>query len=229
MHSRDLPIVRELPLFTDMSQINFDALVSDACVKCFQAHVDLFDEGNCAEYLYVLLEGQVELYSYTNSRETSIQIIEPVGIFILTAVATDSYYLMSARTYSCSRILIVPASDIRLAFKDDTEFARAIVEEMGLSYRLMVSSLKDVKLRTGIERLSNCLLSYHKAQGEHGIVQLPCDKRTLASLLGMTAETLSRSFNKLMSYNVEVSGSQIHLNDINALTILAKPNPFIEE
>jgi CRP/FNR family transcriptional activator FtrB len=58
---------------------------------------------------------------------------------------------------------------------------------------------------------------------------LPHDKRTLASLLGMTPENLSRAFNTLKPYGVQVDGAQIQLADIGSLETLAKPNPLIDD
>ena len=61
------------------------------------------------------------------------------------------------------------------------------------------------------------------------MLELPQDKRTLASLLGMTPENLSRAFNTLKPYGVVVRGNKISLDDLEALTTLAKPNPLIDD
>ena len=61
-----------------------------------------------------------------------------------------------------------------------------------------------------------------------GNLDLPYDKRTIASLLGMTPENLSRAFNTLKPYGVDVDGAKVHLSDLKSLQILAKPNPLID-
>ena len=45
----------------------------------------------------------------------------------------------------------------------------------------------------------------------------------------MSAENLSRAFNTLKPYGVEVDGMTIHLTDFAALEVLAKPNPLIDD
>jgi len=221
MRNCDLPIARSLPLFSNISEQHFDAVIKGARLQSFTTHVDLISEGDKADFLYVLLEGQVELFTHLNGRESSIRLIEPMASFVLATVAIDSTHQLSARTFSRAKILLIPVDVVRKAFRKDTNFAGAIVTEMAQDYQSMVKLLTDVKLRTGVERLSNILLGFHKAQGGRGVVKLPCDKRTLASLLGMSAENLSRTFNTLKAYNVEVVGSEVYLNDINALTQLA--------
>ena len=101
--------------------------------------------------------------------------------------------------------------------------------ELASCYRGVVKEHKDLKLRTAVERLANRLLRYHKDQGANGSLQLPHDKRTLASVLGMTPENLSRAFNTLKPYGVEVDGSTIRLADLKSMETLAKPNPLIDD
>lgn len=121
------------------------------------------------------------------------------------------------------------AGDCRLRRSKDEAFARVIVVELATCYRGVVREHKDLKLRTGVERLANRLLRYHRDQGATGTLELPYDKRTLASLLGMTPENLSRAFNTLKPYGVEVDGALIRLADLRALETLARPNPLIDD
>ena len=108
-------------------------------------------------------------------------------------------------------------------------FARSIVVELARCYRTAIKEHKDIKLRTAVERLANRLLRYHQDQGARGNVELPYDKRLIASMLGMTPENLSRAFNTLKPYGVDVQGSCVSLSDISSLTRLAKPNPLIDD
>jgi CRP/FNR family transcriptional activator FtrB len=66
------------------------------------------------------------------------------------------------------------------------------------------------------------------AQEKSPEFELPFDKRTLASLLGMTAENLSRAFATLRPYGVVVNGGKITLTDASNLVRLAKPAPLMD-
>jgi CRP/FNR family transcriptional regulator, transcriptional activator FtrB len=229
MRTADLPEVRSLGLFESMDESNFDALVQAAYLQTFPAQLDLIAEGDPADFLHVVIEGCVELYARANGRESTMGMVRPVGTFILAAVLKDAVYLMSARTCQKSKVLLIPVEDVRRAFRADEAFARAIVLELAGCYRAVVKEHKDIKLRTAIERLANRLIRYHRDQGGTGRVELPYDKRTMASLLGMTPENLSRAFNTLKPYGVEVDGTTIRLNDMKALNGLAKPNHLIDD
>src|SRR5215470_15756925 len=217
MRRSDLEIVRELPLFRDMALEHFDALVAAAFLQKFPQHVTLIHEGEPSDFLYVIVEGSVELFAESGGRETTIEIIRPVATFNLAAVIRDEVYLKSARTLTPAQILMIPAAAVRAVFDRDAAFARATVAELAQRYRELVRALKDQKLRTGTERLANWILETDRRQGGHGRVVLPHDKRTLASRLGMTPENLSRNLASLAAHGVAGSGREIVIADRDAL------------
>ena len=212
-----------------MEEANFDELMQAAFLQRFPPQVQLITEGDPADFLYIMVEGSVELFAGSNGRETSIEIVSPVSTFILAAVLRDAVYLMSGRTVESSQILMVPAENVRAIFDRDHVFARAVVRELSGRYRAVVKSLKNHKLRNAVERLANCLLRTHAEQGGSGVIQLQVDKRTLAALLGMTPENLSRAFATLKPYGVDVSGREIRLTKLDDLTKLAKPSLLIDD
>lgn len=229
MRTSDLPQVRSLRLFESMSESNFETLMQAAYLQTFPTQLELIHEGDPADFLYIVIEGCVELYARSNGREATMEMVNPIGTFILAAVLKDAVYLMSARTCRKSKILLLPSENVRKAFEEDEAFARAIVKELASCYRGVVKEHKGLKLRTAVERLSNRLLRYHEDQGGTGSLELPYDKRTIASLLGMTPENLSRAFNTLKPYGVDVDGATVKLSDLKSLETLAKPNPLIDE
>ncbi|MGI9356946.1 MAG: cyclic nucleotide-binding domain-containing protein [Rhizobiaceae bacterium] len=229
MRPSDLTEIRDLELFEAIHDDTFSAVMNAAYLQTFPAQMELIAEGDPADFLYIVTEGCVELFATSNGRETTMSMLKPVSTFILAAILRDGVYLMSARTCQKSKVLMIPAKNIRSAFEHDATFARSIVLELAGCYRGVIKEHKNLKLRSGVERLANRLLHFHKQQGANGQLHLPYDKRTLASQLAMSAENLSRAFNTLKPYGVEVDGMTIHLTDFSALEGLAKPNPLIDD
>ncbi len=229
MRLEELSVVRELPLFSGMASNNFDRLMRASYLQFFPPHIRLINEGDPADFLYVVVEGCLELFAEANGRDSTVALVRPPSSFILAAVLTDSVYLLSARTLEKSRLLLIPAENVREAMDSDTAFTHAIVHDLALAYRTIVKSHKNHKLRSTIERLANYLLSEEKIQNGLGQITLPHGKRTLASLLGMTPENLSRAFGTLRQYGVEISGREVRFNNIEDLRTLAKPTPLIDD
>ncbi len=221
--------VRSLHLFAEMEEENFAALMRGAYVQNFPPQVQLLTEGDPSDFLHVVVSGSVELFASWNGRETTMATIHPVTTFILAATIRQAPCLMSARTLERSRIALIPSQDVRAAFEADPTFAGAIVTELAQSYRLVVKSMKDIKLRTSIERLANYLLREQRKAGMEPAFDLKLEKRLLASYLGMTAENLSRAIKGLRPYGVVVNGSRVEITDQSDLEKFAKPSALIDD
>lgn len=222
------PEIRKLDLFASMDDTHFRELMRGSYVQNFPPRIELITEGDPSDFMHIVLEGSIELFSSWNGRETSMATLTPVSTFILAATIRDAPYLMSARTLEKCRVALVPSQDVRGVFDKDGEFARAIVAELALCYRGVVKNTKDLKLRTSLERLANYLLRQRTRAGSDQF-DLPIEKRRLASRLGMTPENLSRAFKGLHPYGVRVNGTRIALTDTADLAGFAKPNPLIDD
>jgi CRP/FNR family transcriptional activator FtrB len=229
MRPQDRDSVRALSLFRDMDAAIFTHLINAAYLQRFPAQVELIKEGDPADFLYIVVEGSVELFAESNGRESVMAMVRPVSTFILAATIKDAPYLMSARTLEASQILLIPSRNIRDAFATDDKFARAIVGELANCYRAVIKSTKNLKLRTSVERVANYLLRVQSRAGGADVLELQIGKRNLASLLGMTPENLSRAFSALQAHGVSVEGKQIEIADRERLARYAKPNPLIDD
>lgn len=229
MRDDEIEEVRRLSLFAGVDPSRTEAMLRSSFLQRFPAHVELAREGDQADFLHVVVDGQVEVFSAYRDRETTVSVIGAGNSFIVAAVVLDRVYLKSARTLTTSRILLIPAEGVRRYFAEDPAFARALALELALAYRGVVKELKNQKLRSSLERLANWLLAQEKETGSRGRFTLPFEKRTLAARLGMAPEVLSRSFASLIPYKVAVKNSEIQLRDIDALIGLAKPTPTIDD
>lgn len=229
MRPSDANQIRSVHLFRDMADDRFAALVKDAYLQRFPPKVSLIVEHDRPDFLHVVVEGAVELFSRHGGRETTIAVCRPVTTFILAAVVRDLPYLASGRTLEPSRILMLPAEAVREAFDEDNAFARAIVRELSRSFRGVMKELKGQKLRTSAERLANWILAHDARNGGNGRFVLPYDKRTLASRLGMTPENLSRNLAQLGDLGVAARGREIVVSDAARLKSFAGPTPSIDD
>jgi len=201
-------------------------MLSSAFLQVFPPALKLFNTGEKADFLHILVDGIVELYTQNGDRATTMTIMRPVRSFILAAAYTDQPYLMSARTLSASRILMIPSELVREAIDNDRALMRAAMKELSYGFRYFVRALTDMKLRQSVERLGNYLLI--ESDDRDGAFQfdIPIEKRTLASLLGMTPENLSRAFGVLAAHGVNIDGSVVQILDREKLTTFAKPDAF---
>lgn len=228
MRITDIPRVRALPMFAEVTDEVFDRIMRGAYLQRFPANTTLLLEGDPVDFLYVLLDGQVELQGTWKDKETTLTVLRPVSTFILAAVVLDADALMSARTLERCEIVMISGEAIRRNMAEDPAFAVAVARELSGCYRGLVRTIKNQKLRGGVERLANYLLTLRAKSGGGEQVHLPHEKRVLAALLGMTPENLSRAFATLIEYGVEVNGADVRLGKLRDLERLARPDPLID-
>ncbi len=222
------PRIRRLHLFRDMAQAHFADLMTASYVQLFPPGLEIIRQGDPADFLHIVLEGSVELFGQWAERECTMAVVQPVSTFILAACIRDAPYLMGARTLERTRLMLVPASDVRAMFRRDGEFALAVIDELAACYRSVVRSAKSMKLRNSRERVASYLLRQSLLAGGTPSYTLPVEKRLLASYLGMTPENLSRTLKTLEADGVKIDGARVIITDRAKLTALAKPDRLID-
>lgn len=218
-----------LPFLEGLAEKSVRDLLSGAYLQRFPSHVELVEQGRHADFLHVVVEGQIEVFSRHRDRETTVSILGPGHCFILAAVFLDQVYLKSARTISPARLLLLPAAAVHAVFGSDPVFAHRIAAEMAKGYRSLVKEVNNLKLRTSLERLANWILRQAPGSGPTSSFTFPFDKKTLASKLGVTPEVLSRNFGSLIPYGVTIDGKSVVVKDRAVLENLAKPDPLIDD
>jgi CRP/FNR family transcriptional activator FtrB len=220
--------LRELPLFSGMALENLERLLDAALLQQFPAGVVLIREGAQADFLHVLIDGLVEIFTEQDGGEWGISLVNPVSTFILAAVVVEQPYLNSVRTLTESRVLLIPASRVRELFDKDVIFARAMARQLALAYRMSVKKLKGYMARSSVERLANWILT--EAQNTHqDNVVIPFDRGTLASHIGTTRENLSRNLAYLTDHGVRIRGREIVIDNRDQLALFARPQRFIDD
>ena len=228
MRSSDQARAIALPLFAGVSARTLRELFAGAFLQRFPGGTTLLTEGDPVDFLYVLMEGMVELQGAWKHRETTLAVLQPVSTFNLGAVVLDSHTLATARTIERSEILMLPGEALRRAMKADADFCFAVTVELAATMSGMVRATKNQKLRGGAERLANYLLAQCQRQGGVDRISLPYEKRLLSSLLGMTPETLSRAFVTLGRLGVAVKGPEVTLSRTVAFERFARPTSLID-
>ena len=137
------------------------------------------------------------------------------------AAIVASPYPLSARAIEETRIAALPLTDIWSATERDHGFARDLARLAGGTWQVLLATLKDYRLRSAPQRFAAYLVRLAQEFGRpaHGPVEveLTDDRKTLASLLGMTPENLSRTIAQFRERGVTVTGRHVQIHDLDAL------------
>lgn len=229
MRAHELDQLKALPLFSEMTAQSLESLLDAALLQQFPTGVTLIHEGEPADFLHVLVDGLVEIFTEQTGGEWGISLVNPVSTFILAAVVSDQPYLNSARTLADSRVLLIPAQRVREVFDQDLAFARIVARELALAYRASVKKLKGYMARSSVERVANWILTEAQKDSSQSNIVVPFDRGTLASHIGTTRENLSRSLALLTEHGVRIRGREIVIDRKEQLEAFARPQRFIDD
>jgi CRP/FNR family transcriptional activator FtrB len=189
----------------------------------------LFDQGETPTFQQFLLQGSVHLYGRSiDDREVLIEVVEAPDLIIPAAVLTNTPYLMQARVVEDSTLLMIQASAFRSAVLSEPSLALALIGCLSGQFRRLVRQVKNLKLRSALQRVGCYLLVLAAKQGTPRQVVLPYEKNLIASQLGITRESFSRALAELQKIGIEVQGETIIITNPQRLADACLPDPLID-
>jgi CRP/FNR family transcriptional regulator, transcriptional activator FtrB len=210
--ANDLAGLEGLPIFAGLAMAVVYRLLSFASIGDFAPGTLLFEEGEQPQVLYVMIKGIAEMFSTLEGRDCGVMLMNPGDVFVPAAVLFGTPYATSARTMARCRMLLIDAEAVRAEAARTAQFGMHLSRAIAGQFRLAVREVIDLKTRTAAQRLASFLLRVIDSS-DAPAPALPMRKRDLAARIGMTPETLSRSFQILADNGLLVRGKQIIVKD----------------
>lgn len=214
-----IALLRQVRMFEDLPDPLLLRLSAVSERTSVSAGTRLCREGEPAERLHFLLEGQVALFAQApDGRDALIEVIRPIRHVVLGSVLARLPYAVNADIIARSTLLSIEVGGLQRLLEDSTQFAATILRVQASDFSAMVRQVCDLKMRTAAERLGVYLLELAQEHPRDAReLRLPTDKQLLAARLGCRQENLSRAFASLRSLGVETHGRRVVLHDVEAL------------
>lgn len=177
----------------------------------------LFLEKQDPRGVFVLCAGQVKLSISSSAGKTLILRIAKAGeILGLTAVMSNKPYEVTAETLHPCQIAFVRREDFLRLVKKYPEMHEGVVSQLTTLYSGACEQLRTVGLCSSApEKLARLLLDWSADEKQ---VKVPLTHEEIASFMGTTRETVTRTLSDFKSRNlVTVHGSTLTIADRPAL------------
>ncbi|MDR3053436.1 MAG: Crp/Fnr family transcriptional regulator [Coriobacteriales bacterium] len=214
--------LHSIPLFSDVTDETCAVLAGEIQHTHAKAGQIIVREGDELEHFFILRRGKVAC-CFVNP-DGKKYIIETIGAgipFAVAAALVGSRYDGIIEVTEDAELLVVPAAPIKKMLQNDAAFAaklalRSMEDNLHLS-DLIKGFTVGAQARLGRYLFRQALQA--SARLEEGVkFELSMPKTDLAAFLGITPETLSRTFSYLQNKRIiTVKGSSIIVHSIRDL------------
>ncbi|MBU6464658.1 MAG: helix-turn-helix domain-containing protein [Bradyrhizobium sp.] len=160
----------------------------------FARNIEIYGEDEPAEYLYQVVSGAVRSYRMLDDGRRQI------GAFYLSGdvfgVEPGDVHLASVETICDAQVLVIKRSAVMARAEHERDLAKQL-------WTLTVRELQRVQehslvlIKSAEERVAGFLLEMAGRNSCAGTIELPMSRQDIADYLGLTIETVSRTFTQL--------------------------------
>ena len=211
--------IADIPMFTNLDKKFHKKLYDSIHIRHFQQNSIVFYEGDCSDYLHILLDGQVRLYK-TSPKDQIVQIHR------LYAPATiGEYACLEQVAFPATCEMISSKGTIGLLhFRDLSEY----LKDLDFTLGLLKSMTNKVMMLSSLVHKETILSSEAKVADlilNEGEIFSRVKNNEIASILNITPETLSRILTKMKKEGIiEIRKHQVQIRNIEALHIIMEKN-----
>lgn len=223
---RDIPtatLLARLPLFTDLAPAAVARLAAEAVRYRLTRGDVLFEQGEPARGVYVVVYGDVKLFAKTAAGGQRLTgVAGPGHSFGEPVMFLERLTVVQARAATDALVVLVPKATVFAELDSNPKFARQMIAGLSARVHALVAELDRQAAGSGAARFVAYLL--READGRAAFNwTLPATKREIATQLNLTAEHFSRVLRELTAAGlIEVTGRRIAVPDTQRLAQSAR-------
>ena len=218
----DLQIIARIALFRGLKPETIQHILAPATAMTMKSHETVCRQGDAATAFFIMIDGWTKHYRMNVSgEETIIHLFTRGDSFAEAAALTGGSFPATAEAITDVRIVRVSAHHMISCIREDPDIALAIIASTSQRLHNLMQHIEQLKAQTGVQRVAEFLAARAPVDSGSCVITLPYDKVLIAARLGLTPESLSRTFAKLKSIGVAVQAEHVAVSDVAKLYRLA--------
>lgn len=194
-----------------ISEALADRLRTGGVRKKYHTGEALFDEGDEAAFLPIVLSGSVRMLRYLEpGKEVTIGIFNDGEMFAIPPVFDGKKYPATAEAMEGSEVLLIPREKFLQLLRESNEFSFAVLGWMCEMLREKTAAIQTLATASPEHRIAGILLRLVEEDIKNGPVKITLRREDIAKMAGLTTETTIRSVKKLAARGfIEVTHGKI--------------------
>jgi len=193
-----------------------DELARGAEFVRLSSSASVFERGSQPTGLFFVCNGAVRLMvSGPEGKDKVVELFEPGGMFGEIGVFTGACYRTWTQAVGAVVLVHVPRERVLAAVAIDTSLSNRMLVAVCARIQRLIDAIGSTAGGPAAVRVATYLLEQlERGARSDGCIVLPAPKKTIASLLNLTPETLSRVLRNLVEEGVlAVSGRRIRVRN----------------
>ena len=191
-------LLKQVPIFAHLSPNERLTLTETAMRHQYEKNHLVFVEGDTQSSLYIVLSGSVKIYkTSTAGKEQIIHIHKPLHLFAEVAVFSEQSMPINCMTLEKTTLLEIPKEAVLTLIQKYPSVALKMLAMQAQRLRLLTQKIENLSLKDSNQRLIHYLLAQVEGKREKSSFILTISRTTLALILGISRENLSRLLKKL--------------------------------
>ncbi|KAB7627783.1 Crp/Fnr family transcriptional regulator [Alkalilimnicola sp. S0819] len=215
--------LRRTPPFTRLADSTLGALGRSAQTLHLRPGQFLAQAGETPRGVAILTAGTLKLaFPSATGQEKVLELLLPGRSFGQAELFANQPFPYYVEALEPSNLILIPAAAVQQWVQEDGEFARAMLTCLGRQFHALARDVESLAGHSALVRVLRFLVNRvaEVAEGE-ATVSLLARKGVLASRLGLTPETLSRTLRELQERGLlGVRGDHLTVHDVAALRAL---------
>jgi CRP/FNR family transcriptional regulator len=167
-------------------------------IRTIEAKEHIFREGDGATHLYLVEVGHVCIYHMLSDGRRQVVDFAYPGDYI--GLGAMGEHATSAQATTRTSVRCIPLASLHDLIRRDARVGAKLCQALSLELLAARELLFTISQRTAPERLARFLLALSRRNERRGMapneIVLPMTRTDIADLLGLTIETVSRTFSK---------------------------------
>jgi CRP/FNR family cyclic AMP-dependent transcriptional regulator len=208
-------MLEKIAIFSGLSQPELEILESHMVKRSYQKNTVIINEGDEANSLYIILEGEVKVFlSNEDGREIIINTQGAGEHFGELALLDNAPRSASVMTTMKSNLGVVSKADFSTVLTRHPELALKLIRELTRRVRLLSDSVKTLALMDVYGRVAKTLLSLAEQKDGQLVIENRPTQQDIANRIGASREMVARILKDLQTGNyISIDGKRLTINE----------------
>jgi CRP/FNR family transcriptional regulator, cyclic AMP receptor protein len=175
-----------------LSEAELEAVAAHGVERSYPKSMVLVSEGDSTDSLYVILSGRVRIFASDEDGHEVVFGTQGPGEYFGEMALDGGTRSASVITLEKSRLLVVPARQLRELIAANPQFALNLMKKLISRVRTLTSNVKSLSLMDVYGRVAHLLLELAEQKDDALVIEERLTQQDVASRVGASREMVGR-------------------------------------